>query len=493
MLQFLQPIWLLAAGAIIVPLVIHLWNIRQGKILKVGSIQLLARNAQQRASSLRITEKFLLFLRCLLLILLAMLLAQPYWETSKQKGWILIEKQDVPKAYKHFKTEIDSLLNAGYTFHFFEKGFREGDLSAMVKDSGSVNNVPQLSYWQLIRLLDKQLVKQTPVYLYTNNRQNRFADERAETAMHIKWQTFTNADSTHQFIAYAYLRDDDSVQVITGRSNPSQTIYQTGSFATNLPKQGAITLDVSDGDLSVAYLNGQPVKVDTTVLRVGLYADVFVNDLHYVQAAIQSIKDVKKKRIDVTVITDASKIPGNQDWLFWLSDLPVPVDVRAKNIFYYQKGDKRFVHSNIFTGDNHLNEPVLYQRVDYAKNNAGIVWKDGTGLPLLTKKIDGAQAGYSFYSHIDPAWNDLPWSSSFPTLLYDLISPDRKDLSDSNDYRIIAAAQIQLPVKNDPSDNTISSTIDTSSTKHIFWLIIFIIFCIERFFSYRIKKESSYA
>src|SRR5471030_327127 len=98
-MQFVQSIWLWAMAGIAVPLFIHLWNLKKGKTRKVGSIAFLMESARSHAKSLRISEWLLLLLRCLLLIVLAVLLTDPFIETqdtiAKQKGWLLIEKQEV--------------------------------------------------------------------------------------------------------------------------------------------------------------------------------------------------------------------------------------------------------------------------------------------------------------------------------------------------------------------------------------------------------------
>ncbi|MBC7652345.1 MAG: BatA domain-containing protein, partial [Deinococcales bacterium] len=106
MLNVLQPIWLWAIAGIIIPVIIHLWHIKQGKSLKVGSVIFLQESSKQQSSSLKISDWLLLLLRCLLIILLAILLAKPQWQqalqTNKQKGWLLINNTDFSETYKHF-------------------------------------------------------------------------------------------------------------------------------------------------------------------------------------------------------------------------------------------------------------------------------------------------------------------------------------------------------------------------------------------------------
>jgi hypothetical protein len=56
MLQLLEPIWLAAAAAISVPVAVHLWNDRRGKVLLIGSVALLSGVNKRMAWSRRITQ-----------------------------------------------------------------------------------------------------------------------------------------------------------------------------------------------------------------------------------------------------------------------------------------------------------------------------------------------------------------------------------------------------------------------------------------------------
>ncbi|HTL09077.1 MAG TPA: BatA domain-containing protein, partial [Chitinophagaceae bacterium] len=117
MLQLLQPIWLYALTGLLVPVAIHLWNQRPGKTLLVGSIALISANTLAKTKKIRISEWWLLLLRCLLLAAVAFALAGPLWQRKampSEKGWVLLPTATAAAAYQHFKGRIDSLLAAGY-------------------------------------------------------------------------------------------------------------------------------------------------------------------------------------------------------------------------------------------------------------------------------------------------------------------------------------------------------------------------------------------
>src|SRR5260221_7176169 len=92
-MYFLQPIWLAAMAGIVVPVVVHFWNDRRGKVLRIGSIALLEGASQRMAWSRRLSQWWLLLLRCALVMALALLLAGPYLARAGggEKGWGLVD------------------------------------------------------------------------------------------------------------------------------------------------------------------------------------------------------------------------------------------------------------------------------------------------------------------------------------------------------------------------------------------------------------------
>ena len=177
-------------AGIIIPLLIHLWNVRKGKVLKVGSISFFSETAVSRARSLRWTDLLLLLIRCLIFILLAMFIAKPVWTSAfspNQKGWILIDKNILHAAYNEYGKEIDSMMNGGATLHEFGGDFAEIKLS----DSSHVKP-GEVSYWELLRQLEKKIPGGLPVTIYTENRLLKFDGARPALNLDINWKTVHN-------------------------------------------------------------------------------------------------------------------------------------------------------------------------------------------------------------------------------------------------------------------------------------------------------------
>lgn len=168
MLTLLNPTWLFAIAALSIPVVIHLWNIRPGKTLKVGSIALVEASSRKNSRSFNLLEILLLIIRCLFLLLLAVLLAQPYWsqliKPAKSKGWVLIPKQHVHQVYQQYKLKVDSLTKAGYELHYFNTGFALIDTLKFKTMADSGKSV--VKNWTLLKELGQQIPANYPlIYL----------------------------------------------------------------------------------------------------------------------------------------------------------------------------------------------------------------------------------------------------------------------------------------------------------------------------------------
>ncbi|RZL17859.1 MAG: hypothetical protein EOO96_28475, partial [Pedobacter sp.] len=178
-MQFLYPIGLLALAALMIPLIIHLWNFKESKTLKIGSISLLGASARVSSKSLRITDWLLFILRCLLIILIALLLAQTYIKktlnTKNKSGWILVEKSKFPQVFKDNRKTIDSLIKRNFQIHDFNLGF---NLLSLKDTTASEREKPvnALKHSALLKELNNLVPAGTPVYLFASHQLNQFDD-----------------------------------------------------------------------------------------------------------------------------------------------------------------------------------------------------------------------------------------------------------------------------------------------------------------------------
>ncbi|MCO5935774.1 BatA domain-containing protein [Mucilaginibacter sp. RB4R14] len=482
-MQFLNPIWFFALAALSIPVIIHLWNVRPGKTRKVGSISLITEASKSSSHSLKLLDILLLILRCLLLALLAMLLASPVWQkvalTQKVKGWLLVPKENFKEIYQKFKPVVDSLNKAGYEFHYFNRGFAKNDLKKLLTDTTIKDTAAKANYWSIIRALDSKVSSAMPLYVFTPNGMNYYKGSKPQVNLNLRWQTYTAADSVSKWIASASLTNSGSIKVTVGNSNPAGTSYSN-----------QILQNDGSGDMSVSTQNGQPsvslkgansIAVDTSATRIAIYTDKYAVDAGYLKAALFAAVNFSGRKAVVKQYSSSLQIPGEQTWLFWLSEKPVSSSAKNSNhIFKYEAGKVIDVHTWIEPGQIALAKSIN------PKKNEEAIWKDGFGKPVLGL----AGNTYHFYSHFNPLWNELVWSDAFPKMILKLIEKDVVQPA-QYDKRVLSNTQIQ---PNKVTENkTISSAKSTEriALSHYFWLLLIAMFIAERILAHKTKTISN--
>jgi hypothetical protein len=499
LLFLIQPIWMFALAGIAVPIVIHLWNIRKGKTLKVGSIALLKEYSRQHSSSLRLTDLLLLVLRCIFIALLAVLISKPVWqkkaEDATKKGWVLIEPNAIKEIYPKFKITIDSLLQKGFEFHYFAPGFARQDLQVSVKDNKDTVTCKRFSYWWLLQALAQNVPDNLSIHLFTGNNLSRFDGSRPASSLNLSWHTCTAKDSIYNTTAAAYLTPADSIRIIKYESTPLANKYSYRTIAAKEQRDNEYQVHIEAGKLLLSGNTGKnSVEVDTTELGVTIYTDNFINDAYYLKAALEAIQQYSLRRMTINLVRNIQDIPARQHWLFWLSAQSIDKSPPAENIFCYQPGTMVQRRSTLLTHKlNTIDEPVSLDK--YIEGAAGKIlpgkiWQNGFGEPVLVHDTAAKKNVYHFYSHFDPDWNGLVWSEEFPGMLLELVYASKTTPGSDRfaDKRIIDTKQL-IPVKaSEKNDQTIIYPEQTDLSM-IIWVAAFIVFFVERVLSFKKNRK----
>ena len=501
MFQFLNPIWLFAIAAVVIPIAIHLWNIRSGKVLKVGSISLMDAASRKSSRSFNLLDLLLLLLRCLLLLLLAIILAVPLWHkqltSNKAKGWALIPKGTLQASYQHFKTSIDSLISAGYEFHYFETAFPKTDLKQVLlnpKDSLSGATNQPVNYWNLSKQLDTTVSSTLPVYIFTPSQAGYFTGAKPQLALNIHWKTYIPADSTTTLIQEAWFTNANTVKIAQGTAKPSGIRYTYTTIRSDDQPNAPYHVDVTNGKATVSLRTGEqkPVNIDTTTLTIAIYTDTFSADASYLEAALQAVNQFTQHKAVVKVYHDASAIPAKQDWIFWLSDKPVSHSLvqQSKQLFIYEHG--KIANTNSWITQDGFSVALAggqkigsFKIVQNSDSNAETIWRDGYGNAVLSLQRTADHNIYHFYSRFNPTWNDLVWSDEFPAWMLKLMvgynTIENTGLTDK-----LALAQQQLTPANMGREHAeIAKTAGLLNLSNYCWLVLVLLFIAERWLANR--------
>ncbi len=491
MLQLLNPIALAATAAVIIPVLVHLWNVRTGKTLRVGSIALLATSARRRASSLRITNWPLFLLRCFLLLLLAFLLARPVWNNTPkgnaQAGWILIPTRQLATAHTHYGRQIDSLLAAGLELHNLGTGFEKLQLQDTLQyNTNSTDNRAQLPPWSLLKVLDAHLPRAFPVHVFTDNALSAYQGNRPLTQLTIHWNSFSTGDSLYRSPALRWIMPNGKIRNIEWVSTPAGNYY---------------TESIAGATLTT--------NIDTAIMRIGIYAGKNIADAQYVKAALLAIGQFTGKRISTTLLSTGQAPSTPQNMLFCLDELSdagpessLLSYITPKGIlFQYDTGRAITQASWLQEGSLTKGESMHHKIYRFTRGPVkGIpIWTLADGQPLLTMREQEDKRVYHYKSRFNPAWSDMVWEGDFvqtllPLVLSEPVFTDAVDLrtiddkqvvpgnSQNTEYRIQNTEVNTLEASQEREDFIQADTRDLST---LAWIAAFILFAAERLLTHR--------
>jgi hypothetical protein len=428
MFHLLEPIWLAAMAAISVPVAVHLWNDRSGKVLRIGSVALLSGASKRLAWTWRITEWWLLLLRCLLLVVLAFLLAGLYWTrlAPEGKGWVLVEGDG-----GSFAPVIDSLVKAGYERHAL---------------GGGGNN------WAGFREADSMALPGRSFYIFSTGLAGRFWGARPSTEREVHWDVYAPRDSVVRWVQRAWLLSADSILVLVGNSRATETVWQRRVVPVRPGRYGE--LSVSPGGIAID--SQAAVRVDTAAIRVRIVADgSYRTDGKYLEAAVKALRVVTRRKI----------VMGDGGWLFWLSARPVGGNGYTR-LWCYAQGAAIAVDTRM--------EGVRLMKEIAVLPAGEPVWRDGFGRGVLQRE----GRVFRFYSRLDPNWGDLVWSGRLPDLLEGLMFGDEE--AGALDRRVLDVAQIR-PVKGTTSMGVRRMAgVERVDLRPALWVLALSIFLLER-------------
>lgn len=278
-MNFLQPIWLAAMAGVMVPVIVHFWNDRRGKVLRIGSIALLEGASQRMSWSRRISQWWLLVVRCLLVVVLALLMAGPYWSGAGvvSKGWVLVDSGAVGMYGKR----IDSLVKAGWT----RRELRSAD------------------YWEAFRGEDRQAPGGVDFWVFSSGLINHFIGLRPFSDRVVHWEVYAPKDSVAEWVEKTWAVSEDSARVMRGTAKLTGSVFSYETVA-------------------------RTAGVDTTTLDIGV--DGGRRDAHYLVAALKTVQEFTHRRMRVRM-TGASDAIWDSGWnaLVWDRKFPALVARRV--------------------------------------------------------------------------------------------------------------------------------------------------------------------
>lgn len=169
-MEFVQPLMLWAAGAVVIPVILHFWHQKQGKTLSWAATRWLQEKAQQQQRGIRLDNLLLLLLRCLLVVLLALLLSQPVasWFTKKPEIAKIHLVQPEKEVVDNFRFELENAVKKGEAVYW---------MNAATEPAPKPTELPEQRTFTLAGMqssINALLGEQAELHLYLKN-DDRFA------------------------------------------------------------------------------------------------------------------------------------------------------------------------------------------------------------------------------------------------------------------------------------------------------------------------------
>ncbi len=457
MFSFLNPAALLALVGLLVPVAIHLWNRRPGREVAVGSLRWLAAGANRRLRNLKPEQLWLLLLRATLLAVLALAVAEPVWRQRQptSRGQVLLNSEVVgTPAFATLRPTIDSLRRRGYVVRWLAAGFARAPRAAWRTDStgGSVESTAAAKSglesaaftWARVQQATEVFPGQ-PLYVVTSAALRNFQGSHPALPAAVAWQTLPVA-GTKTWLQAAALRAD-SLRLVLGRSTEIQTAFQLVSVAQ--PQPGAIVQVAGLPPLrfergadktqltQVKPVNGAPadagraIAVRTRPLRVIIYSTAaYAADARYLQAGLRAAATGLPLPLALTTTTQIPAPATRPDWLFWLSEAPVPAAWQTAvnqgaNVWQEATGPGVADTASFATDAPEAAAVRIFRRSAVAPLQTALpLWTDGRGQALLTRKASGQGAVYQLQTRLNPTWSELADAPQLPARLLNLLQPE---------------------------------------------------------------------
>ncbi|MEZ4796220.1 MAG: BatA domain-containing protein [Flavobacteriaceae bacterium] len=333
-MSFLNPTYLWALLGLLVPIAIHLWSKKEGKTIKIGSIELLRESESKQTSSLQPNELWLLLLRMFIISLVVLVLAEPQIKIKTNKTAItyLIE----PSLLNDDKT--DNILNSiddSSEVRVLTSGFPYLEDIDLKNISNKTPN-----YWQLSK--DMQHIDTDSIVVYTKALSKGFKGMRPSINKAIEWIIFDTEALTENLTIKAR-KVDDNVELLSMSSNAEMT-----SFKKKLINKSDFT------QTELELVNENSIKI------LLYYEDAFLDDSKYLEASLNAASKHILRSFEISKTQDSKIDSLDYDLIIWLSNRSAYPEGAKKTILFHEN---HLSHSlieessvkNLFYLTNHLN------------------------------------------------------------------------------------------------------------------------------------------
>ncbi len=310
---FLNPSYLWALLGLAVPLAIHLWSRKEGRTIKIGSVQFLSEKDPKRSSSIKLNELFLLFLRMLIISLLVFIIAEPRLPAKTEISPVTYLVEPSLLLNKQVTNILDTIDPDAV--RLLQPGFPE------YKNINLEDSLATPNYWQLAGDMDN--LKTDSIVVFTRAYATGLKGKRPQIRKNINWIVLDPGD-TQRTLVKARKNADEVVLTIASGDHLNLKFEEKrlslNSEAINLNKTGDSISITSEGKLWHL-----PLKSTDSIKVLLVHNDSLDNEVQILQATYNAIGNYLDLPVEVKVVGDENfpEVNNTLSSIIWLSGKPV--------------------------------------------------------------------------------------------------------------------------------------------------------------------------
>lgn len=508
-LGFLNPraLWMLTAVAI--PIVIHLLHRGQSQRVLVGSIRFLKGRETQTLTRLKLTERRLLALRIVLIVLVAMLLAKPFllWEQERNApaGWVLVDPRLANMSTSDLE-QIEPEFGEIWTQAHLE-GWRISWLANHFPAWGDATPTfdPANEIWSLVAEAAMDLPDDRPLHVLTLGLMSDFHGNRPVLAHQpVGWHHVEQPVLEHsQHLLGGYCLNDQRMVLITGQMVEGQWqrerhLLSWNGQQGNFDLEGVGTIVVrEDTDAWLVGLEGRSAAA-ISIGRKPVSSDVLIlaedprgEDVRSLKVALETVARFYDWPLQISVgsAKDAQGTSAQLIFALGLAQTDFLDAWEEKPLLVFtdagQEAYDQVRSAVLWDGAYPGNAPDLARRVP-SVGEGQVLWKDTLGQPLLTLDTNQTWQRYNFASRFLPQWSQLAHHQAFPLWLAEMVEnywlSHQRDQAWDQDLRVY---QPNLVRPTSEPMATGSQDQATASLSLPLWCLLMAVFAAERWWSLR--------
>ncbi|GAA5140402.1 BatA domain-containing protein [Thalassotalea piscium] len=385
----LQPLAYYGLAALAIPVIIHLLSKSRGRIVKWGTTRFLPQSKPVKMSTIKLTQRLLLLLRCLIVLCSVAILSQPFInDYSGDETFVLVSETWFKAATPEQREQISEYLTSS---DFNVLSLQTLESFTTFTNVTEVEPAEPLNIWQQLSKVSKKFKQAKEILVFTEANAINFTGEKPLLNQPIKW-------------------------FITSQQSSQQ-------YSLNSLVQQAFKLII--------------------------YAeDEHKEALNYLLPALNAIQKFSVQQLSIEVIEHPQKLVSAQqpNWVFYLANRPITQELiswRAQGTHIFINNDNRLLVNNSeeitvnngfallapirFYQSSHLENTFDSQHVEHQED----LWVSEDNKPLLTVfKVDEAtntNAGkrYQFASMLSPKSTNLVIQPQFPLVIQRLLFGDQ--------------------------------------------------------------------